>query len=217
MNLRRSTVLLILGLCYTVLHKALNTFFPWIAASGPGARVTNLLWLVATAALVLFAFQFLRELRPRDRRLRYSLISIIVFTSLVLVAKLPIWPASTIPLAQRPLFAVSRLLNAFAVVVFLASLTVTVAKDSSLRIPLRVATGACCLTLTLRIASTGHFLAFLATGREIQPYSFLQPLSVLSFVITSVAVLWFLIQFARVEDYEALIGERQPSPLPPPG
>jgi hypothetical protein len=205
MNLRKATLLLILGLLYTVVHKAVYVLFPSLASTPVVGSIMQVLSFGSALALALFAYQFLRELAPRDTALRYSLLLIIVFTGLVVVSNLPIWPRPGVSTGQRLLFTLSRMFNSLAVLVFLFAFARYVVRQSPLWVPLRAAIGACCLTAALGIVSAGYYVAFVVTGRESQPLAFLQPLAVLSFVLTYAAVLWLLIAFRRIGDYTGLV------------
>jgi hypothetical protein len=208
MNLRKATLFLILAQFYTVLHKALFTFFHSLGDSQIARSVTSALWLVATLALVLFAYRFLAELSPRGRPLRYSLYLIIVFTCAVIVSKLPIWPTYDGGMVRRMVFGFSGLLNAFAILVFLISFAGHVTRESPLWTPVRSSIWACGLTAALGLVSTGYFAAFVITGREVQSLGFLRPLAAIVFAFTYVVTTWFLIRFRRVPDYRELaLGE----------
>ena len=96
-----------------------------------------MLWLIATFTLIVFVYQFLRELSPRDKRLRYSLVSIIMFTGLVIVSHLPLPPTSEAGLGDRLLLRISAFCNSVAILVFLASFGRLVDRSSPLWAPLR--------------------------------------------------------------------------------
>jgi hypothetical protein len=208
MDLRKATLFLILAQFYTVIHKMLFTFFRSFGDSQIVRNVTSVLWLVATLALILFAYEFLRELSPRGRLLKYSLFSIIVFTCVIILSKLPVWPAYGGGIFRRAVFGFSGLLNAFAILVFLISFAGHVTRKSPLWTPVQSSIWACGLTAALGLVSTGYFAAFLVTGREVQPLGFLRPLAAIVFALTYVATTWFLIRFWRVPDYRELaLGE----------
>jgi hypothetical protein len=204
-GLRGATLFLIVGSAYTVLHKAAQGLLPALSGSPVAGAVMSVLWLVATFALILFAYEFLREVRPRDNRLRYSLISVIVFTAGVLLSKLPIWPVSQPDVGHRLLFGGASTLNAFAILVFVVSLSRLVAPGSPLRAPLRVLVWALGITVALALAAAGYFLVYLLTGLALEPLPVLQPAAILSFVITYGATLWFLVRFWLVGEYRNLV------------
>ena len=201
MDLRRATFLVILGRIYIVLHKGAYGFFPSLSGSHIGGSITSVLWAIAALTLVLFAYQFLREVSPRDRRLRFSLVSIILFTGMVVISRLMLWPFSGDVLLHRVAFGLSRLLNSFAVLMFLLSLARLVARGSPLRAPLRGSIWACGLSAALGIVSSSYFWVFLLTGRESEPLPFLQPLAISLFLFAYGMIIWLLVTFRRIDDY----------------
>jgi hypothetical protein len=205
MDLRRATLLLILGSAYTVLHKAAYGLVPALSGSRVAGTVTSILWLVATFALMLFAYEFLREIRPRDKRLRYSLILVIVFTGCVIFSKLPIRSVLTTGVGHRLLLGGASTLNSLAMVVFVASLSRLVTSGSSLRSPLRALIWGLGIEVALGLVSTGYLSTYLLTGREVRPLPFLQPLAMLLFLFTYGMTLWFLIRFWRIGSYANLL------------
>ena len=205
MNLHTATRILIMGSAYTVLHKLAHSFFPPLRFSETGGAITSVLWLIATAALILFAYQFLTELSPRDKRLRYSLVSVIVFTGIVIVSKLPLWPMSDTGFVHRLLLGIASLCNTLAILVFLLSLARHVARNSTLWTPLRGSIWAFGATAVLGLVSISFFLLYLIAGKELEPFPFLQPLSMLVFLLTYGMTIWFLTQFRRISNYEDIV------------
>ena len=205
MGLRRATLVLILGTSYTVLHKALHAVFPALARSPVASAVASTLWVVAALALALFAFTFLREVRPLDRALRDSLIGVVVFTGVVVLSKLPVLAALSAGVGHRLVFGGASTLNAIALLVFAVSLSRRLQEGSSLLAPLRLLTWGLRLTIALDLAAAGYLAVYLLAGREVPPLPLLQPLAMLSFVFTHAMTLWFLILFWRVDDYAALV------------
>jgi hypothetical protein len=204
-GLRRATLVLILGTSYTVLHKALHALLPALGRFPVASAVTSTLWVVAALALALFAFTFLRELRPLDRALRDSLIGVVVFTGVVVLSKLPVLAIPSTGVGHRILFGGASTLNAIALLVFVVSLSRHLPGGSSLLAPLRLLTWGLGLTIALDLAAAGYLAVYLLAGREVPPLPLLQPLAMLSFVFTHAITLWFLILFWRVEDYSALM------------
>jgi hypothetical protein len=205
MNLRTATLFLILGSAYTVLHKLAYSLFPSLRFSETGRVITSILWLAATAALMLFAYQFLRELSPRNKWLRYSLVSVIVLTGIVIMSKLPFWSISEVGPSHRLLLGIVALCNSAAILAFLLSLARHVPRSSALWPPLRGSIWACSAKAALGLVSTGYFLVYLLTGQEVEPLPFLQPLAMLVFLLTYGMTIWFLIQFRRISNYADIV------------
>jgi hypothetical protein len=205
MNLRRATFLAMLGLGYTLLHKIALGLFPSLRDSQAGHGITSVLWLAAALTLILFAYQFLTELSPRDMRLRYSLVSMIVFTGLVIVSKLPLGPMSDGWLGHKLLLGISALCNSVAILTFLVSFGSLVARSSPLWVPLRGSICALCATVALSLLSSGYLLIYVLAGREVEPLPFLQPLAVLVVLFTYGVTIWFLIRFWRMDNYAEFV------------
>jgi hypothetical protein len=200
--MRTATSLLIVGLLYTVLHKAVHALAPALVASPVGATVTSTLWLAAAATLVLFAYESLRELSPRDPALRFALVAIAVFTGLIIAAKLPFWSKSGARSVARLIFTGARFLNSIAVLVCALSFERIVKPGTPLRTPLTAVVWASGLTVVLGIVSLGYYAAFLVTGREVEPPPILRLLAVVSFLYVYGAAVWFLIVFRRLDHTE---------------
>ncbi len=205
MNLRRATFLALLGSGYTIVHKLAHGLFPPLRTSPTGRGITTILWLIATFTLMVFAYQFLRELSPRDKQLRYSLVSIIVFTGLVIVSQLPLTPASEAELGDRLLLRISAFCNSLAILVFLASVGRLVGRSSPLWAPVCGLLWGVVGTVALGLVSTGYLLVYLLTGRELEPVAFLPPLSIVMFLFTYGMTIWFLIRFWRVDNYAGFV------------
>ncbi len=190
MSLRRTTLLTLIGVGYTVAHKIALGIFPVLRISPMGQRLMPILWLISTLTLILFAFQFLQELSPRNKGLRYSLVSIIIFTGLVILSHLPLPLMAERGLTYRLVFGLSVLCNAMAIMIFLISFKRLVARNSPLYIPVRGFIWGIGGMITLRLVSMIYFLIYLWSGRELDPTIFMKPLSTLVFLLTYGMMIW---------------------------
>jgi hypothetical protein len=205
-TLRSATAIALAGLVYVGLHKGVHAAFPALAGSGVGRTITSVLWLASASTLILFAVRFLDEVSPRDRGVRYALLSIVAFTGLLIVSRLPLGPLPAGGIPHRLVFGLARLGNAVAVVIFLTSLLRSTGATSPLRPPIRAAIAACGLSAVLGIVSFGTQLNYALTGREASPPPVLAPIAVLAFALTWGSVGWFLVRFRRVDDYRIFAG-----------
>jgi hypothetical protein len=206
MNLHKATLFLILGSFYTISHKIVYSLFPSLGFTEPWGLLTTVLWITATFALILFAFQFLKELEPRKKWMRVSLIGIIVFTRMVIVSKLPLKPLDVNGgLGHRWLLEISSWLNSLSILVFTLSFRRSISKDTILWRPTFLLIAASGLTLALSFVSLGYSVSYFSTREAIEPLLFLQPLSILSFIFTYTSTLWFLIRFRRIDNYKELL------------
>ena len=197
MTLRSATRLLILGSVYTVLHKAAYGLSPALGFSDPGVTMTSILWLLATFPLILFAYAFLKDVRP-PAPLRLPLTLIMVFTGFVIVSKLPFWPPDHGGQTRRVLFGAAALLNSAALLLFVLALIRAVPVESSLRRLLQMLAWALSATIALGLVSAGYTSHYFLTQQEVEPLPFLRPLAMLVFLLTYAATLWFLVRFWRL-------------------
>lgn len=207
LNLRRASLLLLLGSTYTILDKAAFGLFPALNDSRPAVMAMSILDLGAKFTLLLFAWRFLVELRPRHRLLRGSLVSIILLPGVLIFSQLLMLGSTAAGAGPRLLFRAVVLLDSVAVLLFAMSLARLVAGDSPLRAPLRVLKWALVINVALRLVSTGYYGLYLATGREAEPLPSLRPLALLVFLGTYGVALWFLFRFWRLGTYQDLVRE----------
>jgi hypothetical protein len=206
MSLHRATLFLLLGSVYTVLHKLAHGLFPSLRELEPVRVITAALWTVSTFSLALFAYQYLKELTPGDRRMRYSLIGIIVFTSGEIVSRLLFGQVSEFGLVYRVVFGLSSMFNSFALFLFALSFARLLTKGARLWWPIHAVIWCCGVTSVLGVISFGGFVAYLLSGQEILALPILQPLAMLVFLVTYGATIWFLARFWGYGDYREFIG-----------
>jgi hypothetical protein len=208
MNLRKATLFLIFGLAYTLLDTAALDLFPALdhfQLTSIRNIILSAISLAEPLAMILFACLFLGEVRPRDGLLRYSLVSVILLTGVVI----PFWPLLCWPngpgLGQRLLFSVFPLLDSVAVLLFVISLARLVADGSPLRTPLRALAWALAVRLVLGTAVTGYRSLHRVTGWESGPLPIMRPLSLVVFLCIYGSALWFLVRFRRLGSYVDLV------------
>ena len=100
MNLRMATSLLIIGSAYTLFYKAVFALFPFIRNDIFISKLLGLLWILATIAIILFAYYFPKEVYPLNRRIKISFQLVIFFTTLIILLKLPIGQALVLGLQK---------------------------------------------------------------------------------------------------------------------
>jgi hypothetical protein len=211
MNLHKATTLLLLGLAYTILHKALFALFPSLTWVGFASRITSILWVLATSCLILFAYFFLKEVSPLSLLLRSSLLVVIVCTGIIVLDRLSFTFFLNSVQGIRPLSGALKLLNSVALLVFLISLDRLLTRESPMRIPTRVTIWGLGATVLLRLLSTGYYVDFLVTGTAVEPWPWVRPLAALTFLFTYGASIWFLVAFGRTEDYSRLLNSPEVS------
>jgi hypothetical protein len=205
MNLHKATTLLLLGLAYTILHKALFAVFPSLTWVRYASGITSILWVLATSCLILFAYFFLKEVSPLSPHIRSSLLVVIACTGIIVLERLLftflVNPAKSI----RPLSGALGFLNSVALLIFLVSLDRLLMSESPIRVPARVTIGGLGVTVLLGFLSTGYYVNFLITGAVAEPWPWLQPLAALTFLFTYGVAIWFLVAFGRIKDFSRLL------------
>jgi hypothetical protein len=204
MNLHKATTLLLLGLAYTILHKALFTLFPSLTWVGYASGITSILWVLATSCLILFAYFFLKEVSPLSLHIRSSLLVVIVCTGIIVLERLLFTFLLNPVQGIRLLSGGLRFLNSVALLIFLVSLDRLLTSESSIRVPTRLTIGGLAVSVLLGLLSTGYYVNFLITGTVVEPWPWVQPLAALTFLFTYGASIWFLVAFRRIKDYSRL-------------
>ena len=204
MLLRRATTVLLWGLVYTVVHKLAYALIPSALESATAHTVTTSLWILASAALMVFAAAFLRETSPRSGLLKGSLYCVMVCTAIVILTKLPHPMLSAAGILERTIFDGASLLNAAALLVFVLSFRHALPGGSVLDRPLQLSGWALALTIVLGVISLCYFLAFLISGRALEPPQVLRFMAVGTFIFTYGAAMYFLLVFRGIDDYSSL-------------
>ena len=205
MNLKKATILLIVGSAYTLCHKAIFAIFPFLPNNLVAHNILTSLWLLATLTIILFAFYFPKEVTPLKKQIRISLKLVILFTSIIILLKLP-FVQSLIPRIQRnTFFEFSRLSNSIAMLVFWFSFYKIVSNKYQLHNSLKLVIWAECVGVLLGLISFGYHINFIFTGIENIPFPPLKFLAVIVFVISYFALINFLIKFKKVDDYKKLV------------
>jgi hypothetical protein len=210
MNLHNATTLLLFGLAYTVIHKAVLALLPAHEMVGLAAHIASILWIVATASIIVFAYTFLREVRPLSPRIRLSLLAVMTCTGIIALERL-LFTLSLVPVRyERILSGAPRLLNAVALLVFLVSFDRLLGDTAPLKMPVRMTAAGLVLSVILGLLSTGYYVSFLLTGNTVVPWGRIQPLSVVVFLFTYGSAIWFLRSFGRIPDFSTLTNPDAP-------
>ena len=65
-------------------------------------------------------------------------------------------------------------------------------------------------SIVLGLVSAGYTSHYLLTQQEVEPLPVLRPLSMLVFLLTYAATLWFLVRFRRLGSYADLVKQCMP-------
>jgi hypothetical protein len=203
MNLRKATLFLIIGSIYTVFHKVFG-IFPFVYNNIFITNTLSILWMISTSLIILFVYYFLREITPLNLQIKISLLLIILFTSIIILIKLPIVLFPT-RINRNIMFEAARLLNSFSILLFFIFLTKILADKYALRQSIKHAILGYSAGIILGLISFGYYIKFVITGIEVVPFPPLQLLSFIVFIFTYYAFISFLIKFKKIENYSKLV------------
>jgi hypothetical protein len=204
MNLRKATLFLIISSLYAVFHKVI-VIFPFVSNKIFLTKIRSIMWLISTFIIILFVFYFLKEITPLNKQIKISLLLIIVFTSVIIIIKLPFEIFSITRIVRNIIFETARLLNSFSMLLFFVFFTKIIADKYTLRQPIRLAILGYSAGIILGLISFGYYIKFVITGIEGVPFLPLQLLSFIIFIFTYYALISFLINFRKIENYPKLI------------
>ena len=205
MNLKKATILLIIGSVYTLCHKAIFALFPFLTNNMAVNNILSFLWILATVTIILFAYQFPKEVIPVNKQIKISLQLVILFTSIIILLKLPFVQSLIYRIQKNTIFEFAKLLNSIAMLVFWISFYKIVSARYSLHNSLKLVIWAASIGLLLELLPFGYYINFIFTGSESVPFPPLQFLVVIVFVFSYYALINFLIKFKKVDDYKKLL------------
>jgi hypothetical protein len=205
MNLRMATFLLIIGSAYTLFYKAVFAIFPFVTNNILVSKLLSLLWILATITIILFAYYFPKEVFPLNRRIKISLQLVILFTCLIILLKLPFGQSLVPGIYKNVIFEFIRLLNSISMFVFWISFYKKLYPDNSLKLSLKLVLWTASFGLFLGLIQFYYYMNFIFTGSESIPFPPLQYFAAIIFVLSYCAVIYFLIEFKKAEDYSKLL------------
>ena len=73
MNLKKASLLLIIGLLYTVFYKVILWILPAVSNSNFLKNILSLLWLISAFTIIIFIYFFIKEVTPLNSQIKISL------------------------------------------------------------------------------------------------------------------------------------------------
>ncbi len=205
MDLNKASLIFIIGISYNIFYKVVYAVFPLVGKHIYLNSVLSILWLVASFTIILFAYFFLKEFPILSGQIKISLICMIVFTSIIIITKLPFGLSSNVEFTKRILFNLARILNSLSVLFFLSEFYKLLSEDIyALKLPVNVAIFGYGLGLLLKVIGSIFFSRFLISGVANGSSHFFQIASFLIVVVTNIAIINFLVRFRKVENYNQL-------------
>ena len=205
MNLKKASLLFIIGISYNIFYKVIYAVFPFVGKQIYLNSVLSILWLVASFTIILFACFFLKEFPFLNGQMKISLICMIVFTVIIILTKLPFGFLNNVDFTRRILFNISRIFNSLSVLFFLSEFYKLLSDDIySLKLPVKIAIFGYGLGLLLKIIGSIFYSRFIISGTTIGSAPFFKIASFIISLVTSIAIINFLMRFRKVEDYNQL-------------
>ncbi|MEJ2614941.1 MAG: hypothetical protein P8Z35_08285 [Ignavibacteriaceae bacterium] len=205
MNLKKASLLLIIGLVYTVFYKAIIGFIPFAANNIFLKNILSVLLLISALSIILFIFYFYKEVTPLNPKVKITLQLIFFCTCILIILKLPIELQPQNRIIRNSIFEIARILNSFSILMFFifSNKIITI---KFIRQPIKLAILGFSISLILNLISLGYYLNFILTGNEGVPFLPFRFLAMIIFLFTYYVVIDFLIKFRRVDDYSKILG-----------
>jgi len=205
MDLNKASLIFIIGISYNIFYKVVYAVFPLVGKHIYLNSVLSILWLVASFTIILFAYFFLKEFPILSGQIKISLICMIVFTSIIIITKLPFGFLNNAEFTKRILFNLARILNSLSVLFFLSEFYKLLSEDIyALKLPVNVAIFGYGLGLLLKVIGSIFFSRFLISEVANGSSHFFQIASFLIVMVTNIAIMNFLIRFRKIKDYNLI-------------
>ena len=205
MGLNKASLIFIIGISYNIFYKVVYAVFPLVGKHIYLNSVLSILWLVASFTIILFAYFFLKEFPILSGQIKISLICMIVFTSIIIITKLPFGFLNNVEFTKRILFNLARILNSLSVLFFLSEFYKLLSEDIyALKLPVNVAIFGYGLGLLLKVIGSIFFSRFLISEVANGSSHFFQIASFLIVMVTNIAIMNFLIRFRKIKDYNLI-------------
>ena len=206
MNLNKAALFLIIGLCYTVFYKLILGLFPSVTNFTFISLFFIMLWIVGAFTIIIFAIYFIKEFPPVNKRIKISLIFVILFTSILIIIKLPIEFFPIYSISKRLTFELAHLLNGFSQFLFIIFFYKSISKDIYLlKLPLKVAAWGYGLGFVLGVIEIWFYVNFLTSGIETSTPNYFKLFSLVVTIVSYFAVIIFLSRLRRIKIYSQII------------
>jgi len=206
MNLQKACTLLITGTAWTLFHKIILGLFPALYSSAAIKTVSLILWTAAGFTIILFAWYFLKEVHSQSTLMKHSLRCVIICTGIILITHLPVELTGSLSVIKKAVFTAARFLNSAAMFVFALEFYRTISDYVySLKPSLLLTFWAYGSSAVLQFFAGVFLLSYHLFEIEISLHWFFQPAAFLIFLFTAFAVINFLLNFRKIDDYSRLL------------
>ena len=203
MNLKKASILLIIGLLYTCIYKLIKGLFPILTKITILNTVLSILWILSALTIIVFIVHFLRETKSQVVSIRLPLYLIIIFTSIVIIIKLTQGIIPNDGITSRLIYNLPVLLNSISILYFLVSFY-RLNSIESLKGSIKLIIWGFILGVTLGMIKFGGYLYFIISKTESYILVKFQVIAILIFVFTYYTIINFLIRLIKVENYSTI-------------
>jgi len=167
MNLKKAAMLLIYGIVWTLFHKIIIGLFPALYNSELIKTAFIVLWSASSFTLILFAWYFIKEVPSLSVMMNFFLKCVIICTSIIIIAHLPVALTGNLPILKRTVFALARFMNSIALFSFTLGFYRKISNDTySLKTPLFITVWGYGCGTAMQFISIIFFTVFHLTGFE---------------------------------------------------
>ena len=204
MNLKKASILLIIGLLYTCIYKLVKGLFPLLAKIAILNVVLSVFWILSALTIIVFIVYFLKETKSQVLSIRLPLYLIIIFTSIVIIKKFTPGIIPNDRITSSLIYNLPTLLNSISILYFLFSFN-RLNCSKSLKGSIKLMIFGFILGLTIGMIKFGGYLYFIISKNESYILSRFQVIAIFIFAFTYYTIINFLIRLIKVENYSKII------------
>jgi hypothetical protein len=201
MNLKKASIILIIGLVYICINKIIKGLFPILTQNDQINSILTILWIIATLTIILFIVYFQKEIKPLEIKTLIPLYLIILFTGIIIILRVPFKMQLAYGITKKILINSSSILNAASILLFLTSFYKRISNEN-LKRSVRMMIWGFIFGLVLGLIMFSGYLYFAISSNESKIFSRFQIIAILVFAFTYYTVISFLIKLIKIKDYK---------------
>lgn len=201
MNLKKASIILIIGLVYICINKIIKGLFPILTQNDQINSILTILWIIATLTIILFIVYFQKEIKPLEIKTLIPLYLIILFTGIIIILRVPFKMQLAYGITKKILINSSSTLNAASILLFLTSFYKRISNEN-LKRSVRMMIWGFIFGLVLGLIMFSGYLYFAISSNESKIFSRFQIIAILVFAFTYYTVISFLIKLIKIKDYK---------------
>ena len=196
MNLKKASIILIIGLVYICINKIIKGLFPILTQNDQINSILTILWIIATLTIILFIVYFQKEIKPLEIKTLIPLYLIILFTGIIIILRVPFKMQLAYGITKKILINSSSILNAASILLFLTSFYKRISNEN-LKRSVRMMIWGFIFGLVLGLIMFSGYLYFAISSNESKIFSRFQIIAILVFAFTYYTVISFLIKLIK--------------------